>query len=346
MNVNCIISGNTTQALIENLAKCLDVTYTQENNEFCIDLPEHLGSGYFRGVQFLHGVSVLEFDVLIKKALHISFKKETINPLRLLFNSDSSIRHKTDMIDISNPASSVSKLQRLIFSNGVSTTHSVRIDKNKSTNVFIISIDRKQFEEKIDTFSENISEELALIFKDVNGVNPILNQDYFPLDVSKTIEEFKSCDLDEFMKPIFLEGKTYEIITQQMQQFSNTLKGKNAKKILRKATISKVQKAVAIVQEELEVRINVNTLAKRVGLNPNTLQSGFKTIFKTSVNEFIKDKRLELGKTLLETSDLNITEITYKIGINSRSYFSKLFKEKYGIAPKDYLNQIRDDKSA
>lgn len=83
------------------------------------------------------------------------------------------------------------------------------------------------------------------------------------------------------------------------------------------------------------------SLAKRVGLNQNTLQEGFKQLYKKSVNQYIKDSRLEKAKELMETTDLNITEITYQIGINSRSYFSKLFKDKYGMCPKDYIQKAR-----
>lgn len=345
MNKPCKISGGKAKDLIENLAKCLNSDLTTDNNEYCFDVPENLGSGYFKGIQFSHGVFVLEFDVFLKKPIFITFKKQNINLLHLLFNSDSGLRH---ISDVSNDESTntINKLQRILFSNGVSSTHTIRLDKLKPISVFSMHINRKEFEKKIDMFSDNISEELELIFKDLNGVNHVYNQDYFSLDISKLIEEFKACDLDEFMKPIFLEGKTYEILTSQMQQYSDNLKGKKQDKIIRKATIIKIEKAVDIIKNELELTINVHKLAKRVGLNQNTLQSGFKALFKTSVNDYIKGQRLDLAKTLLEKSDLNITEITYKIGINSRSYFSKLFKERFGISPKDYLVQIRKIKSA
>ncbi len=340
MNSTCIFKGENAEDIIKELSACLNTNYTSENNEFCFDIPEQLGSGYLIGYQFSHGVSVIEINVFLKKALYINFDKEALNPLRLLFNSNSAIRH-VNKISNNKATNSVNKLQRVIYANGVNSTHAIRLEKLKDTSVFIINIDRKLFEKKIDSFSDGISEELALIFKDVNGVNDVYYQDYFSLEISKIIEEFKSCELDEFMKPIFLEGKTYEILTNQIQQFSDNLKGKNNDKLLRKATIDKIEKAVDIIKNEVDIRINVHKLAKRVGLNQNTLQSGFKILFKTSVNEYIKNHRLDMAKTLLEKSDLNITEITYKIGISSRSYFSKLFKERFGISPKEYLSQTR-----
>lgn len=341
----CTCNGNTAEALINNLAECFGVDYAEDNNEYCFDIPDKLGSGYLRGFQFSNGVSVLDLDVLLKKPLRITFEKENLNPLRLLFNNDNSIKN-TMISQNTETKTTVGKLQRVMFSNGIKSEHTITVNKLKHTAVFIITINRKLFEKKIDAFANDLSEELALIFKDLNGVNDVYNQDYFSLEISKFIEEFKTTELDEFMKPVFLEGKTYEILTSQLQKYSDNLKGKTSDKLLRKSTITKIEKAVEIIKDELELRINVHKLAKRVGLNQNTLQSGFKTLFETSVNEYIKNHRLELAKRLLEKSELNITEITYKIGINSRSYFSKLFKDRFGVSPNEYLTQIREKKSA
>lgn len=344
MRKNCKISGDTAEQLIKGLARSLSVDYETDNNEYCFNIPEALGAGYFKGIQFSHGIHVLEFDIFLKQALKITFKKENLNPLRLVFNGDASIKH-TNSGEVKDNKT-VSKLQYILCSNGVSSVHKLSFNSFEHSSVFIININRKAFEEKIDTFSDCLSEDLAMIFKDLNGVNYVYHQDYFPLEISKIIEEFKACELDEFMKPVFLEGKAYEILTFQIQNYSDNLKGKNDKTLLRKSTIEKIEKALDIIKNELDIRINVHNLAKRAGLNQNTLQSGFKTLFKTSVNEYIKNYRLELAKTLIEKSDLNITEITYKIGISSRSYFSKLFKEKYGVSPNEYLNQMRKTKSA
>lgn len=52
--------------------------------------------------------------------------------------------------------------------------------------------------------------------------------------------------------------------------------------------------------------------------------------------------RLEKAKDLLKINDGNITEIAYKCGFNSQSYFSKLFTEYFGKAPREYYNTPSD----
>ena len=116
-----------------------------------------------------------------------------------------------------------------------------------------------------------------------------------------------------------------------------TRKIRQKRKILRQNTVDKIEEASTIIENEIDTLGSIMNLASRVGVNQNTLQEGFNHLYKKSVNQYIRDVRLHKAKVLMENSDFNITEITYKIGINSRSYFSKLFKEKYGVSPKQYI---------
>ncbi len=52
--------------------------------------------------------------------------------------------------------------------------------------------------------------------------------------------------------------------------------------------------------------------------------------------EFIRDIRLSQAAALLEQGQLNVTEIMYKVGFTTPSYFSKCFKARYGLTPSEY----------
>lgn len=49
--------------------------------------------------------------------------------------------------------------------------------------------------------------------------------------------------------------------------------------------------------------------------------------------ELIRRSRLEKGKKLLTVTDKTISEIAYAVGFNAPSYFTKCFKDEYGISP-------------
>lgn len=340
MEIHC--EAKNAHDIIQIVADKLNTTINEDGNELCFDLPEEVGSGHIKSVLFDFGFSVFEIDVLLKKKLVINFEKDSINALYVLFNLDSSVSHK---FSTSGKANSIKQLESLMSSAGNNESHSLILKKGNPINVFTLIINRKLFESKVEAFVKDMDDNIEMLFRDVNGINQFDYKNFFTLEISKLIEEFKNCDLTDFMKATFLEGKAYEILTRQLENYLSNKNGPDGRTLLRNATINKVKNAVDIIESQLETRISVNSLAKKVGLNQNTLQNGFKTLFRKSVNEYIQHQRLEQAKDLIENSALNITEITYKIGINSRSYFSKVFKEKFGVTPNQYLSQVRNKAS-
>ena len=66
-------------------------------------------------------------------------------------------------------------------------------------------------------------------------------------------------------------------------------------------------------------------------------------MFDLTVNKYMQQVKLDAAKDLLITSDHNISEIVNLIGLNNRSYFSKIFKEKYGVSPNYFLQSRKDN---
>lgn len=55
-----------------------------------------------------------------------------------------------------------------------------------------------------------------------------------------------------------------------------------------------------------------------------------------SINEFIRTVRLKRAAQLLAEKGCRVSEVMYTVGFNSHSYFTKCFKEKYGMSPREY----------
>ncbi|XLS30570.1 helix-turn-helix domain-containing protein [Flavobacteriaceae bacterium M23B6Z8] len=341
------VNDLSIQRYIEDIAAALEEEVLIENNTYRIQIPEKYGSGYIVGTHFDNGVGVIDHDFLLKKELVIYVENSTFHKLKLVFNREETFYHK---FTEDNEFAEIRHLENVMISSKPDNTHVFRLPRGNPVCYFQIDINRREFENKVNSFLDDMNGTLRNLLRDVNGVNIFRHQAYYSLEIAKLITEFTECELDSFMKAVYQEGKTFEIISQQFKQFIDDHKNPDRRKILRQVTIKSIEDAVEIIQDEIGSMESIPSLAKRVGLNQNTLQNGFKHLYKTSVNEYIRNYRIEKAKDLLENSALNITEITYKIGINSRSYFSKLFKEKYGISPKRYLEQNRGkpdtDKSA
>lgn len=81
---------------------------------------------------------------------------------------------------------------------------------------------------------------------------------------------------------------------------------------------------------------SVEMLAQEVAMSRSQLHRKLKSLTDVTPTDFIRDIRLQKAAELLKAKELNITQVTYEIGISSLSYFAKVFKEKYGVPPSDY----------
>ncbi|OHX64637.1 hypothetical protein NH26_24000 [Flammeovirga pacifica] len=102
------------------------------------------------------------------------------------------------------------------------------------------------------------------------------------------------------------------------------------------------------VMQEIEKNIdnsefNVKSLGECIGMGQTNLYRKIKSMTGMTVNEFIRTVRLKKAGQLLKNGEYNVSDVMYMVGFTHRSYFSKSFKEMYGMSPKEYT---KDAKSA
>ena len=99
-----------------------------------------------------------------------------------------------------------------------------------------------------------------------------------------------------------------------------------------------LERAKNIIDEDMSnPDFSVDLFAKEIGMSRMQLHRKLKSLTDYSASDFIRNIRLIKAAELLKEGELNVTEITYEIGISSISYFAKSFKEKYGVNPSNYI---------
>lgn len=97
-----------------------------------------------------------------------------------------------------------------------------------------------------------------------------------------------------------------------------------------------LQKVVKIVEENLgDETFDMPELCAALHMSRSNLFRKMKALTGQSVTHFIRNLRLEKAKLLLETSDLNVTEVCFEVGFNSPNYFSRAFQERFGMPPSE-----------
>lgn len=82
----------------------------------------------------------------------------------------------------------------------------------------------------------------------------------------------------------------------------------------------------------------VDTLSKQLGLSRMHLYRKFKDIYGDTPNNFIRKYRLHKAKQMIDEGNFYFSEIAYKVGFTSPSYFSKCFKEAFRLTPSEYID--------
>lgn len=82
----------------------------------------------------------------------------------------------------------------------------------------------------------------------------------------------------------------------------------------------------------------VEDIGAEIGLSRVQLYRKVKAITGSSVVDLLRKARLAKARRLLEANSMNISEVAYEVGFSSPSYFTKCFKDEYGMLPGDVTN--------
>lgn len=104
-----------------------------------------------------------------------------------------------------------------------------------------------------------------------------------------------------------------------------------------------LDKMTRIITENLSATetIDINFLASSLCMSSSTLYRKTKALTGMSTNEYIRKIKMQLAERMLLEGKFNISEIAFKVGINSTVYFRQCFKEEFGLTPSDYLKKIK-----
>ncbi len=103
--------------------------------------------------------------------------------------------------------------------------------------------------------------------------------------------------------------------------------------------IDKINEARAIMKQEIENNISPEKIAKDLGVSYSWFRKAFKQYVDVSPAQYQANLKYLHSKELLDTTDMNITEIAYKLNFESTSQFSTFFRKKEGVPPLQYRKE-------
>lgn len=105
-----------------------------------------------------------------------------------------------------------------------------------------------------------------------------------------------------------------------------------------------LEKINKLIEDRLSSeKIDIGYLSDAMCMSNSTLYRKMKALTGLSTNEYIRKIKMQYAERLLLEGKYNISEVAFKVGINSTVYFRQCFKDEFGMAPSDYMKKIKPE---
>lgn len=94
-----------------------------------------------------------------------------------------------------------------------------------------------------------------------------------------------------------------------------------------------------IMEANYMFNLTIAQFARMAHRSVSSFKKEFTEYYRVTPGKWLTQKRLELARTMLETSKKNVTDVAFNSGFENLSHFSRIFKQKYGKSPLQYKNR-------
>lgn len=318
--------------VLNDLASELGTTYTQSCEEYTLTIPDSFGDGSIKGINFKEGIGLLFYNCTFYQDVEIKFIMNQIHPLKFLFCESGGFTHR---FENENEIHEVEILQNIIVASGNQNGHILRFKAGIHTILNSLEINRAQFIKNMDCEIKSLDKIFKNLFLDVKAKEQFYYHGDYSVEMADLFEQINSKRLKDFLRHIFLHASAYKLLSIQILEYQDSINSNGKQSLLKKREQILIREAATLIENDILKFISVKKLGEHIGLNSSKLQNGFKEIYGVTVNTFVQNRRLDLAKNLIKNTDFSFSEIAYMVGLNSKSYFSKIFKNRYGITPSD-----------
>lgn len=140
--------------------------------------------------------------------------------------------------------------------------------------------------------------------------------------------------------PLELQTRVHNLLQQRRRlrdRFSHEFRLQPANVIVSSAEERFLQQAISVVEAHLaDSAFDVEKLSAALNLSRMQLHRKLKALTNQSATEFVRQLRLQRAADLLRQRSATVSEVAFGVGFESLSYFTKAFRDQYGMVPSEF----------
>lgn len=334
------ITAKDTRGTVLQIQEVIGGTITERWGEYVLNVDNENAKGKITFFTLEWGASILEYDITFLDDITLVMDTSEYNPIHFTYTSEGYCFHRFEKEDKKRK---LDTFQSVIITSKDGGFNYGYFEKNIKIHIHIIQISRIQFLKKRMNDGNLLNKRLYEVFHDQQHENVFAYFGTYNLKLTNLIKQFNKVKQKGMIRMLIKEGIIYQILSEHILQHNKDVKlNDDLQTTLTKKEIKAIRKLAQRINKNVADEYIVSDLADEIGLTQAKIQEGFKLLFSRTVIEYLRHIRLEEARDLLNNSDYNISQVVYSIGFSSRSYFSKIFKKKYGISPSKFLKNKQE----
>ena len=331
------VDAHDTAESVEQIKNVIGGEIEERWGQYTLNVSNDMANGSIRFVTFDWGVSLLEIDITFFDEILIEVDTSDYNPISFYYCLEGYCGHKfgyqpKDDIKI------MEQFQSVILTNRDGGITDRYFPKDLKISQTVIQVRRKPFLRRRLNQGEELNKQLYQVFLDTDHEKVFAYYGSYNLKIAEVVSEIKKIKAKGMLRIMMIEGYVYQILSMHMMQHNKEVRNKRPPTSLLKRELKAIRKYAKKIEKNIAKDFSLEDISAETGLTQAKLQEGFKLLYNKTVTEYIRHARLELARDYIATTEMNISEVVYSIGFTSRSYFSKIFKERYGLSPSEFKN--------
>lgn len=292
-------------------------------------ISEKLKKAFKEEIELRDGLKLVINDYKLKKNISVDFSVERA-PLEFAFcvsgkmtveiNSQENL---SSFLEISQGTCAIFYLPN--------TSGKLNLHGQERLTVLSIHISTDYLKQFIENEMEYLPDKIKVLLSSNQAKPFVITSRISPLmkiALNQITEDFSSS-----ARKMFLEAKSLELMTLLINQISDNYKANDD--IISQGDIEKIKIIEKIINDNIAEVPSLFELARIAEMTHTKLNKIFKKEFGQTVFSYIRNRRLEMAKVMLEAGK-NVTEAAYELGFSSPAHLSREFVKKFGINPKSY----------
>ncbi len=326
---------------VRAMAKYFNSKLDKGNDASTIAINNDQANGFISSYRLFNGLRVWVYNVTFLKDFEVDMGLSEDRPYYFCYNVKGHFLHR---FGIEDDFVEVLQNQNMIVRGSPDTSVHITFPANVKLEIAVIVVDINLLGSIKTRNAKRIHLKLEAIFEKSSQDGPYRHLGKIDSQTEKYASIVCENNDVDLVGGLLTEGAVLNMLASQIRSYSTDGFVLDPK-ILSRYELSKITSLGAHVLSNLETVLTIDELSDFFKLSPKKLQIGVKYLYGDTVGRYISNIRMGHARHLFITTDYNVSEVCHLIGLSSKSYFSKKFKNRYGVSPSLYRETLYEETS-